>query len=52
MTLAAEIDLPLASLDEPEKAFILQQQGIILGIDLDAKETSWRIPEDKVDRHR
>ena len=36
MTLAAEIDLPLASLDEPEKAFILKQQGVILGIDLDA----------------
>ena len=52
MTLADEINLPLASLDDPDKAFILKQQGVILGIDLDAENTCWRIPEDKVDRHR
>ena len=52
MNLATEINLPLASLDNPEKAFILKQQGIILGIDLNAATTSWRIPAEKVDRHR
>ena len=34
MTLTDEINLPLASLDDPEKAFILKQRGIILGVEL------------------
>ena len=40
MTLAEEIDLPLAPLDDSDKAFILKQRGVILGIDLNAEETS------------
>ena len=52
MDLAEEIELPLASLDDPNKAFIVKQQGVILGVDLDAESARWRIPEDKVHRHR
>ena len=51
MTLADEINLPLAPLDDPDKAFILKQQGVILGVDL-TETTCWRIPADKVDQHR
>ena len=52
MDLAAEINLPLAPLDDPDKAFILKQSGIILGIELDTKTSKWHIPSDKVHRHR
>ena len=52
MDLAREIDLPLAPLDDPDKAFIVKQQGVILGVDLNAETASWRIPADKVHRHR
>ena len=45
MELAAEIKLLLAFLDDLDKAFILKQQGIILGIKLDAKTN-------KVHHHR
>ena len=52
MDLAKEIDLPLAPLDDPSKAFIIKQQGVILSVDLNAETASWRIPADKVHRHR
>ena len=52
MELAKEIDLPLAPLNDPKKAFIMKQQGVILGVDLNAETASWRIPADKVHRHR
>jgi len=52
ISLAHEINLPLAPLDNPEKAFLVKQQGIILGVELDAKDCRWRLPADKVHRHR
>ena len=52
VNLAREINLPLAPLDNPEKAFLVKQQGVILGVELDAKECRWRLPTDKVHRHR
>ena len=39
--LANEINLPLAPLDDPDKAFILKQQGMILGIKFDAHLKQW-----------
>ena len=50
--LAHEINLPLAPLDNPEKAFLVKQQGVVLGVELDARECRWRLPADKVHRHR
>ena len=52
MDLAREIELPLAPLDDPDKAFIVKQQGVILGVDLNAETASWHILADKVHRHR
>ena len=52
MDLAAKIGLPLAPLNDPDKVFILNQLGIILGIKLDTKTMKWRIPSDKVHRNR
>merc|ERR1711872_610887 len=52
MDLAREIDLPLAPLEDPDKAFIVKQQWVVLGVDLNAETASWRIPADKVHRHR
>ena len=52
MDLAAKINLPLAPLDNPDKAFILKQRGVILGIELNAETSKWCIPTDKVHRNR
>ena len=52
VALADEINLPLAPLDNPEKAFLVKQQGVVLGIDFDAQGCRWRLPADKANRHR
>ena len=52
MDLASEINLPLAPLDDGDKAFILKRRGVILGIELDAQYAAWRIPAEKGHRHR
>ena len=52
MDLTDEISLPLAPLDDPNKAFILKQCGLFLSIELDAKTSQWPIPSNKVHHHR
>ena len=52
VSLANDINLPLAPLDNPEKAFLVQQRGVVLGIEFDARSSSWRLPSDKGNRHR
>ena len=52
VALANEISLPLAPLDNPEKAFLVKQQGVLLGIDLDARNSKWSLPLEKANRHR
>ena len=52
VALANEISLPLAPLDNPEKAFLVKQQGVLLGIDFDARNSRWRLPLEKANRHR
>ena len=52
MDLASNIGLPLAPLDDPNKAFILKLCSIILEIELDAKISSLHIPSDKVHPYR
>ena len=52
LLLAAEIDLPLAAMDDGDKAFNLKQQGTILGVDLEARHKRWKLPAEKAHRHR
>ena len=52
VALANEISLPLAPLDNPDKAFLVKQQGVLLGIDFDARNSKWRLPLEKANRHR
>ena len=52
MELADEIGLPLAPLDDGDKAFIFKQQGVVLGVELDSRDKQWRLPIEKVNRHR
>ena len=52
VALANEISLPLAPLDNPDKAFLVKQQGVLLGIDFDARSSRWRLPPGKANRHR
>lgn len=47
LNLAKIIKLPLAPLDKPDKAFLYQQAGVILGIHFDTNNMSWLLPEDK-----
>ena len=52
MDLADEISLPLAPLNDLDKAFILKHRAVIFSIEHDAETSQWRIPSDKVHRHR
>ena len=49
--LADQIHLPLAPLDDPEKAFRLAKTGVILGIAFRSTDNHWKIPEEKADHH-
>ena len=50
-SLAAAASIPLAPLDDADKAFLYRQSGVVLGIDIDAKNKRWRIPQDKAESH-
>lgn len=47
LDLAEKIKLPLAPLDKPDKAFLYQQEGVILGIYFNTINMSWSLPEEK-----
>ena len=47
----AAISLPLAPLDNLEKAFHLATSGFILGIAFRTPDSHWQIPQDKADQH-
>jgi hypothetical protein len=47
---AAEIGVKLASTDDPEKAFAPCQKGVVLGIEYDTVQWTWKIPAIKLAR--
>ena len=47
INLANTINLPLAPYDKPDKAFLYQQKGTILGISFDTTDLTWTLPSDK-----
>ena len=51
LDLAKEISLPLAPLDDGDKAFATKQKGTVLGIVLDARNKRWCLPADKALHH-
>ena len=51
VNMADHIGLPLAPLDDPEKAFRLASEGVILGIAFRSTDNHWRIPKEKADHH-
>ena len=48
---AERINLPLASFDNPMKAFLNSQYGVILGIYFDTRNMTWSLPLDKSDKY-
>ena len=48
---AEQINLPLASFEKKDKAFLNQQEGVILGIFFDTKNLSWSLPDCKFDKY-
>ena len=52
LELTDEISLLPTPLDDGDKAFILKQQGVMLGVELDSCDKQWRLPIKKVNRLR
>ena len=48
LRLAHNINLPLAPLDKPDKSFLYQQKGVILGVYFDTLNMTWNLPEEKI----
>jgi len=45
------VDMPLApECPKREKAFTLEQRGVVMGIGFDSKDMSWFMPQEKADR--
>ena len=47
---AAEVGVRLAPLDDPSKAFLPTCTGVVLGVEYDTTNWTWRIPEEKLSR--
>lgn len=47
LSLAKNINLPLAPFDNPEKAFLNKKSGTILGITFDTQSMTWTLPHGK-----
>ena len=51
LRLANVINLPLAPLDKPDKAFLYQQTGVILGVFFDTRNMTWTLPVAKRNKY-
>ncbi len=51
LRLANVINLPLAPMDKPDKAFLYQQKGVILGVFFDTLNMTWTLPVDKRNKY-
>lgn len=51
ISMAKTINLPLAPFDKPDKAFLYQQEGVILGIRFNTLCMKWFLPEEKRSRY-
>ena len=47
---AEQLGIQLAPTDNPEKAFMACQEGVVLGVKYDTSAWTWSIPEDKLAR--
>ena len=51
INLAKEINLPLAPLSDPDKAFLFSKTGTVLGIDFCTIDNTWRVPSERALHH-
>ena len=51
INLAKDINLPLAPLSDPDKAFLFSKSGTVLGVDFRTVDNTWRVPSERALHH-